>query len=337
MGSIYAQENKVGINTTTPIVTLNVDDVKDNAHPAGLQAPRLTRAELTTLGDAAYTADHKGTLIYITDVQGGDTQGQRILVTDPGYYYFDGAKWERAVSTGEYRNLYIKNGTLAGNRIVTQDEKTLTFDKTTGLTVFENTTNPPMQVIDGEQGKGMVLSSDVEGNAQWEVAAVPRVEGQFFDRPENAVNAPSKRFNTNMYIDLPAGKWALHIGSEIKFLDNPTSNGIYWATVSVGTADVLSGANADTSMLPTSGAGTVMNTGILAAAGLDAKFGKNNLQGAAIVTVRPPAGQETQRLYFYIGVFNRWGATAVSSTNRLGNYFKKDSPNTYLYAMRLVD
>lgn len=97
-GSACAQ---VGFNTTLPKTTVDVSAkrdgsgvITDNTQTYGLQAPRLTRAELTA-NTATYGSDQRGALIYITDVTGGDATGQRILVTAMGYYYFDGALWQR--------------------------------------------------------------------------------------------------------------------------------------------------------------------------------------------------------------------------------------------------
>ncbi|MCC3217164.1 DUF5412 domain-containing protein [Chryseobacterium sp. X308] len=97
-GVFFAQ---VGINTASPKTTLDVSATRDtsglitnNSQTFGLQAPRLTRAELTA-NTATYGINQTGALIYITDVTGGDATGQRINVTAMGYYYFDGTVWQR--------------------------------------------------------------------------------------------------------------------------------------------------------------------------------------------------------------------------------------------------
>ena len=64
----------------------------------GLQAPRLTRAELTNKGNALYGTDQRGAIVYITDVSGGDNVSQRVNITSVGYYYFDGTVWNRIAS-----------------------------------------------------------------------------------------------------------------------------------------------------------------------------------------------------------------------------------------------
>lgn len=98
---VFGQENRVGINTTEPKTTLDVSGKTDTSGSllstdmTGLQAPRLTRLELTNKGNSLYGTDQKGTLIYITDVSAGDNTSQRVNITTEGYYYFDGSIWQK--------------------------------------------------------------------------------------------------------------------------------------------------------------------------------------------------------------------------------------------------
>ncbi|MEN5308947.1 phage tail protein [Chryseobacterium cucumeris] len=98
---VYSQSSGVGINTTTPKSTFDINGKKDTSgiavstDIAGLQAPRLTRAELTSKGDTLYGPDQKGAMVYITDVSGGNVTGQRSNITSVGYYYFDGSAWQK--------------------------------------------------------------------------------------------------------------------------------------------------------------------------------------------------------------------------------------------------
>ncbi|HCA06460.1 hypothetical protein [Chryseobacterium sp.] len=73
--------------------------ITDNAQTVGLQAPRLTRLELSSL-TATYGTNQNGALIYVTDIVGGNATGQRINVTSPGYYYFDSVAnvWQKFVA-----------------------------------------------------------------------------------------------------------------------------------------------------------------------------------------------------------------------------------------------
>ncbi|NIF06551.1 hypothetical protein F3J23_13970 [Chryseobacterium sp. Tr-659] len=84
---VYAQ---VGINTITPKATLDIEgNPSDISKIDGLIVPRLTRAELTTKGDSLYGNPQNGSLIYITNVSGGNNLSQRVNITATGYYYFD--------------------------------------------------------------------------------------------------------------------------------------------------------------------------------------------------------------------------------------------------------
>ncbi|MCC3217664.1 hypothetical protein LIV57_20580 [Chryseobacterium sp. X308] len=120
---VFAQTAGVGINTSTPNSTLDVNGKLGAADPDGLQAPRLTRAQLSAKGDALYGADQKGALIFITDISTGDNSGPRVNIDGIGYYYFDGTVWRKLI----YNNIYNADGTLTNNRTITQNGKDLKF------------------------------------------------------------------------------------------------------------------------------------------------------------------------------------------------------------------
>ncbi|WP_131450874.1 hypothetical protein [Chryseobacterium sp. FH1] len=94
----YAQ---VGINTDAPKTTFDVNSKTGNTDIAGLQAPRLTRLELTNKGNTLYGQDQKGALIYVSDINSGDSLGQRINIVSVGYYYFDGSLWQKVMNNSE--------------------------------------------------------------------------------------------------------------------------------------------------------------------------------------------------------------------------------------------
>ncbi|MDM1297277.1 hypothetical protein HXZ94_01980 [Empedobacter falsenii] len=112
--------SQVGINTNNPNTTLDVsakrDDIGnilDNSKTLGIQAPRVTLAELS-LNTGIYNNNQKGALIYITDVINGDKTGQRVNISTIGYYYFDGNKWQK-ISTSIDEPWYIQNSTNSSN------------------------------------------------------------------------------------------------------------------------------------------------------------------------------------------------------------------------------
>ena len=138
------QEGRVGVNTTDPKTTMDVRG-KTNAlgvslatDITGLQAPRLTREELTNKGELLYGTDQSGALVYITDVTAGTASGQRINMTTSGYYYFNGSVWVKigAGDTAPEINLYKDDGTLTNNRTVTQNGNSLAITGTNQRTVF---------------------------------------------------------------------------------------------------------------------------------------------------------------------------------------------------------
>lgn len=90
---------QVGVNTDDPKSTLDVVGKLGTTDLVGLQAPRITRAQLTTKGNALYGTNQTGALIYISDISGGDALSQRINISSVGYYYFDGSIWQK-VTTG---------------------------------------------------------------------------------------------------------------------------------------------------------------------------------------------------------------------------------------------
>ena len=329
-------DNRIGINTTTPQTTLDVTAPNDNTHIAGIQAPRLTRAELTAKGNSLYGADQKGTLIYITDVSGGDAAGQRVVVTEPGYYYFDGSLWQRAVSTAEYTNLYIKDGALTANRTVTQEDKTLTFTGTaTGGSIFHNTTGTAtapkaaLQIIDGAQGVGKVLTSDEYGNATWKKASATAITGTFAENGIPSIKT-SGTYNTGATITLPPGKWAVSLGMQLEAVPaSANSIGGYWnvAYLYPSTSNTISGLP----KLPNAIASS--NTQFLTAGYIDSQLGIQTLFGSYVLTVNGN-NPVTFNLFFYPSS-ERGGAYYFPSTASYANIAKAGADNTYLYAIKL--
>jgi len=100
-----AQTGRVGINTASPKSTFDLNGQKDSggvllvSDVTGLQAPRVTREELTAKGNVLYGSDQKGAIIYISDVTNGDNLSQRANINTVGYYYFDGALWQKLADT----------------------------------------------------------------------------------------------------------------------------------------------------------------------------------------------------------------------------------------------
>lgn len=103
-----AQTGRIGINTVTPKSTLDINGQKDSSGTlllsdvTGIQAPRISRQELSAKGNLLYGSDQKGTIVYITDITGGDILSQRTNMTSIGYYYFDGTFWQKFIDNQSY-------------------------------------------------------------------------------------------------------------------------------------------------------------------------------------------------------------------------------------------
>ncbi|WP_312992332.1 hypothetical protein [Chryseobacterium flavum] len=80
---------QTGINTANPKATLDITAKKDLLTIDGLLPPRLTREELTLKGNNLYGAEQDGTILYITNVTGGDNLSQREYIESKGLYIFD--------------------------------------------------------------------------------------------------------------------------------------------------------------------------------------------------------------------------------------------------------
>lgn len=156
---IFEAQAQVGINTDTPNTTLDVRGKVDGSGVSlptdvtGLQAPRLTRAELTSKGDALYGTNHTGALVYITDISAGNTLTQRVNITAVGYYYFDGALWQKVgggSSTGAdtTNDAWINNDP---NNSVDLPYAALKDDVSYTATGYKqyDKTNPPIEALIG--------------------------------------------------------------------------------------------------------------------------------------------------------------------------------------------
>ena len=87
-GTAFAQEGRVGINTSTPAATLDVvASPSISTRIDGLIAPRLKGSELKSK-DNLYTADQDGAIVYVTEALTA-TDDKTLNVTSIGYYYFD--------------------------------------------------------------------------------------------------------------------------------------------------------------------------------------------------------------------------------------------------------
>ncbi|MGE8555835.1 MAG: hypothetical protein ACN6OB_18095 [Chryseobacterium jejuense] len=173
--SVFAQTAGVGIDTTTPNSTLDVHGKLGATDIDGLQAPRLTRAQLSAKGDALYGTNQKGALVYITDISAGDNVGPRLNIDSIGYYYFDGTAWQKLI----YNNIYNADGTLTSTRTVTQNGKdlkfinqqTTTINNTSGLGIVQDSGTGTRTSMGFSNGGGYSLFIFCDTNSAAQIKA----------------------------------------------------------------------------------------------------------------------------------------------------------------------
>lgn len=157
-GAITAQ---TGINTYEPSATLDVTATKTDPTTAeGIIAPRLTLTQLVAK-DAMYSTAQAGTLLYVSSIS-GTTSAKTVNITKTGYYYFDGALWQKlADNLGDHTaNQNIKLGTNSING------GTSGIDNTKGLFFDSGNGNAFQQQELTVMGKSFMIGDQTLGNNQ---------------------------------------------------------------------------------------------------------------------------------------------------------------------------
>ncbi len=118
-------KSQVGINTSAPAATFDVtakNSTGTGSSVEGILVPRVDRQKAQSM-----TAVPVSTLIYVNSIATGTAAGTAVNIDAVGYYYYDGTVWTKLNNPV---NIYNANGTLTGNRIVTQGANTLAFTGT---------------------------------------------------------------------------------------------------------------------------------------------------------------------------------------------------------------
>lgn len=137
---LQGQSGNVGINTTTPVATLDVNGfAADTAKLDGIIAPRITGNQLRAKN---YTTAQTGSIVYAT-LPDTSPAGQTINVTSAGYYYFDGTIWQKLSSTANYVEPWYNQNTgqpaTANNQNIYQSGK---------VSIGKNVSNGVLSVYD---------------------------------------------------------------------------------------------------------------------------------------------------------------------------------------------
>lgn len=102
----YAQTGNVGVNTTTPKATLDVQgEPTDTSALDGVIVPRIKGNQLNS---KTYTIDQKGAMVYVTEAATIANQTrQTINVKEEGQYIFDGTVWIKFSDTNDQEWIYV--------------------------------------------------------------------------------------------------------------------------------------------------------------------------------------------------------------------------------------
>lgn len=136
-----AQDKGVGINTTTPKASLDVATTSDNTMPDAVLVPRFSLTQLQAKNNA-YTTDQNGALVFVNDIT-GTPGGKTVNITATGFYYYDSVagQWKTLGGGGSAvdTSLYLNDGSLGGDRVVTQANHSLTFTTGTNRLIVNGT------------------------------------------------------------------------------------------------------------------------------------------------------------------------------------------------------
>lgn len=116
---------QVGINNNVPASTLDItakNATGTSTNVEGLLVPRVDRQKAQSMASVPVS-----TLIYVNSIATGTQTGTAVNVDAAGYYYFNGTVW---IKLNPSVNIYNSDGTLTGNRTVTQNANTLAFTGT---------------------------------------------------------------------------------------------------------------------------------------------------------------------------------------------------------------
>lgn len=126
----------------------------------------IARVALTaTNSQSPLTAATPGMIVYNTA-----TAGSGATAVTPGVYVWNGSQWDRAATASATSNLYTSDGTLSGNRTVSQGTNSLTFSSAATTTTAQSlaanslTTGTAKSITANALTTGSILSVSSSNN-----------------------------------------------------------------------------------------------------------------------------------------------------------------------------
>lgn len=236
VSDLYAQ---VGVNTTTPKATLDVQIKNGSASsdPEGIIAPRIKLSDLKSR-DSAYQNEQTGAIVYVTETSGGTTPKTARIIT-PGYYYFDGSQWSAFSSGTEIWNEVGTTNPSGSNKTNSYlNAKVVIGDKPSNNSFNPSTDLSPADVNDGT-AQLTVIGQDAVINGI--TVGTGKTQGTGLWSTNTALGLSTLSKNT-ADDNTALGKWALAenvtgekntaIGSNANNINGPDN--IFHKTVAVG-------------------------------------------------------------------------------------------------------
>lgn len=175
--------SQVGINTDSPKSTLDIvakNPTGNTTKAEGLLVPRVDRQRAQSMSGVIAS-----TLLYIDNAATGSQMGTAVNIDAIGYYYYNGTAWVKlSTSSGISNNIYNANGSLSGNRIVTQGANTLAFTGTASNAFSVDGTTLSVDAANNKVGIGttsplskFVVNGDMQLINDLKVGGSPSVLG----------------------------------------------------------------------------------------------------------------------------------------------------------------
>ncbi|WP_426477894.1 hypothetical protein ACP3T3_22365 [Chryseobacterium sp. CBSDS_008] len=161
LGVAVSAYGQIGINTTSPASTLDINAKNTTGTSTNVDGVLITRVDRQRA--QSMTSVPTSTLIYVNNIATGTQTGTALNIDTVGYYYYNGTAWVKLhnPTNATDTNIYNTNGTLTGNRTVTQGANTLAFTGTATNAFSVDGKSFSVDAANGRVGIGTIAPSSV--------------------------------------------------------------------------------------------------------------------------------------------------------------------------------